>query len=254
VTDARGGVTTYTYNAQAAQYALIETITDARQIVYLTNVWDLAKRRVVRQTLADGGAYQFAYTVDGADLITQTDVTDPRGYGRRVTFNASGYPLTDTHALGTPEAQQTTYVRNVPNLPYSNLVSRVTDALNRNTDLTYDTLANVLTVTRYLNSAPITTSYTYEAAFNRVATIQDPLTHTTTFIYEASGARNLQSIRDPLAHQTSFTYDPQGQPLTIATPAGTMQLGYALGDLATITDPLGKTTTRSPTRAAASSA
>jgi RHS repeat-associated protein len=244
VTDARGGVTTYTYNAQAAQYALIETITDARQIVYLTNVWDLAKRRVVRQTLADGGAYQFAYTVDGADLITQTDVTDPRGYVRRVTFNASGYPLTDTHALGTPEAQQTTYVRNVPNLPYSNLVSRVTDALNRNTDLTYDALANVLTVTRYLNSAPITTSYTYEAAFNRVATIQDPLTHTTTFIYEASGARNLQSISDPLAHQTSFTYDPQGQPLTIATPAGTMQLGYALGDLATITDPLGKTTTR----------
>ncbi len=244
VTDAGGGVTTYTYHALGVQYALIETITDARQIVYLTNVWDLAKRRVTRQTLADGGAYQFAYTEDGTGLITQTDVTDPRGYVRRVTFNASGYPLTDTQALGTPEAQQTTYVRNVPNLPYSNLVSRATDALNRNTDLTYDTLANVLTVTRYLGAAPTATSYTYESTFNRVATIQDPLTHTTTFTYEASGARNLQSISDPLAHQTSFTYDPQGQPLTITTPAGTTQLGYTLGDLTTMTNPLGKTTTR----------
>jgi YD repeat-containing protein len=244
VTDAGGGVTTYTYNAQAAQYALIETITDARQIVYLTNVWDLANRRVTRQTLADGGAYQFTYTVDGSGLITQTDVTDPRGYVRRVTFNASGYPLTDTQALGTPEAQQTAYVRNVPNLPYSNLVSRATDALNRNTDLTYDALANVLTVTRYLNSAPITTSYTYEAAFNRVATISDPLNHTTTFTYEASGARHLRSIADPLTHQTSLSYDLQGQPQTITTPAGTTQLSYEGGDLATITDPLGKVTTR----------
>ena len=72
VTDAGGGVTTYTYHALGAQYALIETITDARQIVYLTNVWDLANRRVTRQTLADGGAYQFAvhggrHWVDHAD-------------------------------------------------------------------------------------------------------------------------------------------------------------------------------------------
>ena len=61
---------------------------------------------------------------------------------------------------------------------------------------------------------------------------------------EAAGARNLQSITDPLSHQTGFTYDAQGQPLTITTPAGTIQLTYDQGDLATITDPLGKITTR----------
>src|SRR5262249_53350694 len=125
----------------------------------------------------------------------------------------------------------------VTNLPNSNLVSLVTDALNRNTDLTYDSLGNVLTVTRYLSEAPVTTTYTYQPRFNRVATIQEPPTHTTPFTYEASGAQNLQSISDPLGHQTSFTYDPQGQPQTIATPAGTTQLGYTLGDLTTITDP-----------------
>lgn len=71
----------------------------------------------------------------------QTDVTDPRGYVRRVTFNSSGYPLTDIQALGTPQTQGTTYERNVSNLAYSNMISRVTDALGRNTDLTYDSLA-----------------------------------------------------------------------------------------------------------------
>src|SRR5262250_1447407 len=244
VTDAGGGVTTYTYHPQGAQYALIETIKDARQIVYLSNAWDLTNRRVTRQTMADGGAYQFTYTVDGTGLITQTDVADPRGYVRRVTFNASGYPLTDTRALGTPEVQQTTYVRSVPSLPFSNLVNRVTDALNRNTDLTYDALANVLTATRYLGTTPVTTTYTYEPTFNRVASIQDPLNHTTTFAHEDSGARNLESITDPLGHRTSFTYDAQGQPLTVTTSAGTTQLSYDQGDLATITDPLGKVTTR----------
>ena len=41
--------------------------------------------------------------------------------GSNVTFNSSGYPLADTLALGMPEAQQTTYVRNVPSLPNGNL-------------------------------------------------------------------------------------------------------------------------------------
>ena len=68
-------------------------------------MWDLTNRRVTRQTLADSGAYQFAYTVGGNGVVTQTDVTDPRGYVRRVTFNASGYPLTARpgHARGTAD-------------------------------------------------------------------------------------------------------------------------------------------------------
>lgn len=66
----------------------------------------------------------------------------------------------------------------------------------------------------------------------------------TAKAFAAAGARNLQSITDPLSHQTGLTYDVQGQPLTITTPAGTIQLPYDQGDLATITDPLGKITTR----------
>ena len=41
-------------------------------------------------------------------LVAQVDVTDPRGYVRRVVF-ASGYITSDTHALGQPEQQTVTY-------------------------------------------------------------------------------------------------------------------------------------------------
>lgn len=79
------------------------TIKDARGIVFLTNAYD-ANGRVSRQTQVDGTTYQFAYTVDGTGKVTQTDVTDPRGVVRRVTFTAAGYTLTDTRAVGVPSA------------------------------------------------------------------------------------------------------------------------------------------------------
>ena len=86
------------------------TLRDARGITFLTNEYD-ANGRVSRQTQADATTYQFAYTLDAGDNVTQTDVTGPRGIARRVTFNADGYPLTDTRALGTAVAQTTTFER-----------------------------------------------------------------------------------------------------------------------------------------------
>jgi hypothetical protein len=64
----------------------LTTIKDARNIVFLTNEYDTSDR-VFRQTQADTTTYQFAYTVDGGGLVTQAEVTNPRGYVRRVAFN-----------------------------------------------------------------------------------------------------------------------------------------------------------------------
>jgi len=234
VTDAAGGVTEYTWASNR-----IATIKDPRNIVFLTNEYN-AQGRVSKQTQADGTFYQFAYTVDGQSKVTQTDVTDPRGNVRRVTFNANGYALTDTRAYGTAAAQTTTYTRDAT----SNLVSTMTDALGRQTTYTYNTQGQVLTVTRLAGTGDaVTTTVTYEPTFNQVASISDPLSHTTSFGYDALG--NLTAVTDPLSHQTTLTYNTQGQPLTMTDAlSNTTTLSYADGDLAIITDPIGKTTTR----------
>jgi RHS repeat-associated protein len=234
VTDAAGGVTEYTWASNR-----IATIKDPRTIVWLTNEYD-AQGRVTKQTQADNTFHQFAYTVDGQGKVTQTDVTDPKGNVRRVTFNANGYALTDTRAYGTGIAQTTTFARNAT----SNLVNTMTDALGRQTAFTYNSQGQVLTVTRLAGTGnAVTTTFTYEPTFNQVASIIDPLNHPASFDYDALG--NLITITDALTHQTTLTYNAQGQPTTIQDAlTNTTTLDYYDGDLATITDPTGKTTRR----------
>jgi YD repeat-containing protein len=93
---------------------------------------------------ADKGTYQFAYTLDANGNVTDTNVTDPRGYVRKVTFNSDGYMVSDTRAVGKPEQQAVTYNRQQG----SGLVLSVTDALNHQTAYTYDVMGNTTSVTR----------------------------------------------------------------------------------------------------------
>ncbi|MGH8244957.1 MAG: DUF6531 domain-containing protein, partial [Gammaproteobacteria bacterium] len=130
-TDPIGGVTEYTYDTSHRML----TIKDAKGIVYLTNQYD-ANGRVTLQTQADNGTWQFAYTLDGNGIVTQTDVTDQRGFVRRVTFNSSGYPLTDTYAVGQPQQAAITIQRQAG----SNFPTTVTDPLGRNTAYAYDSM------------------------------------------------------------------------------------------------------------------
>jgi YD repeat-containing protein len=85
VIDAAGGGTEYTYDASHRML----TLKDARGILFLTNTYD-ANGRVQTQTRADSTTYQFVYTVNGSGAITQTDLTNPRGYVRRMTFGTAG--------------------------------------------------------------------------------------------------------------------------------------------------------------------
>jgi RHS repeat-associated protein len=234
VTDAGGGVTEYTWS-----FGRIATIRDPPNIVWLTNEYD-AQGRVIRQTQADGTFYQLAYTVDGQGRVTQTDVTDPKGHVRRVTFNPAGYPLTDTWAYGTAVAKTTVYSRDAT----SNLVSAMTDALGRQTAYSYNNQGKILTITRLAGTADaVTTSFSYESSFNQLAAITDPLGHTTSFGRDTIG--NLTTVADALGHQTTLTYNGQGQLKTMTDALGnTATLGYYDGDLATITDPTGRITTR----------
>ena len=233
VTDVKGGVTEFTYNASHH----ITAIKDPRNITYLTNDYD-QNGRVSKQTQADGSVYRFAYTTDVSGKITQTDVTDPRGVIRRVSFNASGYWLTDTRALGLAEQQTTTLGREAG----SNVVLSQLDALNRETTYGYDANKNLTRITRLANQPqPVTTNATY-TPLGEIETITDPLSHTTTFGYDSRGA--LTSITDPLTHQVTVVPDAAGRPSSVTDFAGTIQVGYAAGDLVSLTDALGHMTQR----------
>lgn len=234
VTDPRGGITEYTYDPA---HRLL-TIKDPRNIVYLTNEYDISGR-VIRQTQADGGEHEIGYTTSSGAIV-QADLTNPRGYVRRVTFNAAGYVTSRTDAVGTPEEQTRTYTRN----PVTLLIESITDALGRVTAFTYDAKANVTSVTR-LNGTPdaATTTFTYDPSYNGVTSVTDPLSHTTTVTYDGLG--RAVSVADALAQSSTFAYNAAGQLLSAANPLGhTTQFGYDVGDLVSVTTPLGHTEQR----------
>lgn len=237
VTDPAGGVTTYTYDAANR----MATLRDARGILFLTNEYD-STGKVTRQTQADGTTYQFAYTLGAGGKVTQTDVTDPRGFVRRVTFNGDGYIMTDTRAFGTPLARAIAYERQLG----SNLATAITDALGRRMEWTYDAKGNPLTVTRLAATAnAVTTTFTYEPAFSQLASVTDALNHTTTFGYDGQG--NLTSVTDPLSHVTTIGRNPFGQPVSVTDPLNattTLTYDSTTRALAGVTDSLGQSTTR----------
>src|SRR5436190_21910461 len=75
---------------------------------------------------------------DGCSGIAETDVTDPNGNVRKVTFNSDGYILSDTRASGKQEQQTLTYIRDG-----SDRILSVTDALNRTISFTHDGVGNI---------------------------------------------------------------------------------------------------------------
>ncbi len=235
VTDANGGVTKYTYDA----FNEMLTIQDPRGIVYLTNQYD-SSGRVVKQTQADNSVFQFAYATDPiTGNITQTDVTDSRGTVNRTTFNANGYITSQIAALGKPEQQTVLYVRD----PNTNLINSVIDALQRETDYTYDPVGNILSVTNLAKtSAAATTRFAYDPTFSQLTSITDPLNHATTHQLDSTTA-NLTAIIDALGHQTSYTYFANGQPKSATDALGnTVQFAYDSGDLVSITDAMSNVT------------
>jgi len=228
VTDPAGGVTRYTYDASHR----ILTITDPRGITFLSNEYEPTTGRVTRQTQADGGVWTFAYTLMGS-AVTQTVLTDPRGSATTYRFNAAGFPLSQTDALG-----QTTSFEYAPG---SNLLLGTTDPLGRVTRFSYDTQGNV---TQIIDPAGNVRTFTYEPTFNRVTSIRDPLGNLTSFGYDAAG--NLTTLTDPLGTITALAYNASGQPTSTTDPLlNTTTFGYdTFGNLTTLTDPLGHTTRR----------
>jgi RHS repeat-associated protein len=235
VTDPNGGVTTYTWDSSNR----VQSIKDARGVTYITNTYD-GNDRLTQQVLADGTSYQLAYMLDGNGNVTETDVTDPRGYVRKVTLNAAGYIVTDKQAFGTPQEADYSYTRD----PVSNLLTSVIDPLGRVTNRTYDGNGNLLTITWLAGTSNAATqTFSYSPNFNQLASYTDPLGHVTTFQRDTQ-LEQLTAIIDPLNNSTTVVKNSQGQLVSIADPlSNTTQFVYGIdGDLISVTDPLGNVT------------
>lgn len=222
----------YTYDANHRML----TMQDRRGHVWVINQYD-ANGRVTKQTYADNTSYQFAYTTDSNNVVTATVVTDPNSNQEQVQFDpVSHYPSSDTRAYGTSLAQTTTYKREP-----SGLVDSETDALNRTTSYTYDALGNVTSITRLSGtSSAVTTNFTYTSDYNQLASITDPLGHTTTFSY-TNGC--LTQITDALNHSTNIQCNAAGQPTVVQDALGNaIRFAYQGYDLQSVTDPLTRTT------------
>jgi RHS repeat-associated protein len=235
VTDANtpAGVTTYGYDSNNN----LTTITDARNISYLTNTYD-SNGRVATQKAADQGVTSFNYSLANQSISTSpvlvTTVTDPLGNQTTYHFNPAGFVLDVTDALG----RKTVYTRD----PGTNLLLSVTDPLNRTTAFSYDSAGNTTSITRLAGTfGAVTTSFTSDPVFNKLASITDPLSHTTSFSYDKAG--NLVQAKDTLDPPSILGYDGAGELITFADPLGNppTQVGYDdFGNVTQTVDPLGR--------------
>lgn len=220
VTNQAGGFAEYTYDSAHRML----TVKDPRGIVCLTNEYD-TDGRVSRQTQADQSTYEFEYTLDeNTQKIIQTDVTNPRGFVHRATFNSVGAMITETFAVGTSVEQGYTIERNG-----SNFVLSITDALGRITAFGYDGLGNNTSVTSLATTADaLTATTTYESSFNQPENFTDTLGRTTTVTYDSSGSP--LSISEPGELPVTFEFNEQGAPESATYGTSSAQFDYEAGE------------------------
>ncbi|HJU40584.1 MAG TPA: RHS repeat-associated core domain-containing protein, partial [Tahibacter sp.] len=222
----------YAYDANGRMH----TDTDARNNVVFTNTYD-ANGRVSQQTLADNAPYQFAYTLDGNNVVTRADVTDPNNRVRRVVFHATGYPTTDTYPYGDVLAQTYTFERQAG----SGLITAVVDPLSRRTELAYDVLGNVTSLTRLAGTPDaVSRSATY-TEYSQVSGMWDENGSQKTFEY-SRGCMTRATGNG--GRSTTVVCNGDGQPASITDSLQhTIAFAYDGHDMRSVTDALGRTGT-----------
>jgi RHS repeat-associated protein len=237
VTNANNETKTYEYTTDNRMFRA----RSAKGDMLVENTYATGTGAITQQKLGDQTTFLFSIGVPvgapSTDLITQ--VTDRRGYVRKVVYDSSNRIKSSTYPLGTVDERVTTFAYD----PTSGWRTSITDPLGRTTNYVYDSMGNVTSVTQLAGTPnAVTTSYTYSSDFNQVTSVTDPLQHQTIFAYDASG--NLTRVSDPLNHARTMGYDALGRPTTVSDALNNpTTFSYDGGDLVKVTDPLSRSST-----------
>jgi RHS repeat-associated protein len=235
VTDRNGDVTSFGYDTADADPAMVHNMTsltppndqaggpdagDGWVIVYDS------LGRVYTQTDPQGLVTSLSYT--GNNLSPEggtTTITDPHGNVTVQTY-AYGILTSTTTGVGTSNPATWTYVHD----PVTLMPTQVIDPNGNTTTSTYDADGNALTVTDPLSNETVST---YNS-FNEPLTITDPLGIETENTYDSHGDLTETAVNGLSSTYISTTY------VVCQTSCPS---GYVAGDVESMTDPNGKTTT-----------
>lgn len=209
----------------------LSKVTDKRGIVSKQITYDTSGR-VIQQRYADGGIEEYSYVLAGR-VVTLATMNDTLGRTTRMRFNASGYVIGTSDALG--QSSQTE--RDLT----SNLATSVTGPCGCAEERRqFDERGNVTASTDRLGQ---TERYEYEPVFNNVTSMTDKLGRVTVFGYDARG--NLTSVTNALNQTTALGYDQFGEIISVTDPLGnTSRIEYdAQGSVVAKTDALGNRST-----------
>ena len=211
---------------------------------FVTNTYDDFDR-VIKQLDPNQHASNFyltGYRAETVDANNASDILYLGARGKTLThIDAMANQTVNTYD-GIDRLTQTTQ-------PEGNYVTYVYDdadgsvALQNLKSATAHPKANV-----FVQLPSLTTSFTYDLTFNRVATVTDPNGNKTTNRYDdAGGTGNLTEIDQPqIGVQTPTTliiYNTRGQPLTKTDPTGkvtTYAYSTTTSDLLSVTDDSGR--------------
>ncbi len=239
VTDAEGGVTTYTYNSKGDRISNKDANGHTTTFAYdaygnlasekdplgntVTAQWD-ARSRKIKTADANGNTTAFAY--DTLDRLTSQ--TNALGDVHSFSYDALGNKLSETDEAG----RATTW-------RYDGL-SRVvgqTDPLGQQRSFSYDGNGNKLSESDWQGN---TTRFSYDAG-NRLKKRTEPLGRVTQYSYDALG--NLTAQTDANGHTTAYAYDILGRRIkTTDALGGVSQSRYDGENLIAATDANGHVT------------
>lgn len=260
VVDQTGRNVNYTYDNNGDLIQVIDVLDQLWTYTYdsahrMTNVLDPngnslerteydEQGRAVRQYDGENNLIvELTYNADGTTIIT-----DALGHNSINTYDERGTLVSNTDATGN--ADEKSYLSNFrpfsitdadgnsTNLSWSEdgvNLTRIVDAQENQTDITYDELNNPTSVVNPLNYL---TTYEYEGKM--LTRLTDALNNERSYTYSPEGY--LQSVTDPLGKTTTYTNNSQGQRTSMTDPSGnTWTYAYdEFGNQNSTIDPLGR--------------